>query len=74
MEVSATLAVEAAGHHASLTVPFALRTSPGRLSVTGRAVLRQTDLGLTPFSAMLGALQVQDAVTVQFDLTALAVP
>jgi hypothetical protein len=33
--------------------------------------LRQTDLGLTPYSLMLGALQVQDAMTVKFKIVAL---
>jgi len=32
--------------------------------------LRQTALGLTPYSLMLGALQVQDAITIKFNIVA----
>jgi hypothetical protein len=36
----------------------------------GSLELRQTALGLTPYSLMLGALQVQDAMTVKFSIVA----
>jgi hypothetical protein len=42
----------------------------GRISASGTAVLRQSDMGLTPLSVMLGALQVQDELTVKFKLVA----
>jgi hypothetical protein len=32
--------------------------------------LRQTALGLTPYSLMLGALQVQDAIRIKFNIVA----
>jgi hypothetical protein len=32
--------------------------------------LRQTDMGLQPFSVMLGALKVQDEITVKFTVVA----
>lgn len=67
---TATLAVEVAGHRSELTVPFTLEVDTARLSASGSATLRQTDLGLTPFSVMLGALQVQDELTVKFKLVA----
>jgi hypothetical protein len=53
-------------------VPFVLTISPDRISAAGTAVLRQSDLGLTPISAMLGALQVQDEITVKFKFVAAA--
>jgi hypothetical protein len=34
--------------------------------------LRQSDLGLTPFSVMLGALQVQDEMHIKFKIVASA--
>jgi len=40
------------------------------LSASGSFELRQSALGLTPYSLMLGALQVQDAMTVKFRLVA----
>jgi hypothetical protein len=36
----------------------------------GSFELRQTALGLTPFSLMLGALQVQDAMRIKFEIVA----
>jgi hypothetical protein len=66
----ATLTVGLAGHESTLVVPFVLTISPDRISAAGTAVLRQSDLGLTPISAMLGALQVQDEITVKFKFVA----
>jgi len=40
------------------------------LVASGEVELRQSQLGLTPFSVMMGALQVQDAMRVQFRLIA----
>jgi hypothetical protein len=68
----ATLTVGLAGHESTLVVPFLLTISPDRISAAGTAVLRQSDLGLTPISAMLGALQVQDEITVKFKFVAAA--
>jgi hypothetical protein len=67
----ATLSVRVAGHESRLAVPFTLQTAAGRITASGTAVLRQSAMGLTPFSVMLGALQVQDGLTVKFKLIAL---
>ncbi len=69
----ATVAISIAGHESRIDVPFKLQSDPGRLSVSGSFELRQTELGLTPYSLMLGALQVQDAMTVKFKIIALPV-
>ena len=42
------------------------------VEASGEFPLRQTDLGLTPFSAMLGALQVQDEMRISFHIVAQA--
>ncbi len=70
--MTATLSINVAGRGSSLDVPFTLDIADGRLSGSGTVVLRQTALGLTPYSVMLGALQVQDEVTVKFKLVAVA--
>ena len=41
-----------------------------RLTATGTLELRQSALGLAPYSLMLGALQVQDAMTIKFKIVA----
>jgi YceI-like domain len=66
----ATLVVNVAGHESTLVVPFLLTTTPDRVSGSGTFVLRQSDLGLVPFSILLGALQVQNDMTVKFNLVA----
>jgi hypothetical protein len=66
----ATLTIGVAGHESKIEVPFVLESGPGRLSASGSFELRQSALGLTPYSLMLGALQVQDAMTVKFRLVA----
>jgi hypothetical protein len=68
--LTATLAIGVAGHESTLTAPFTLTSSPDRISAAGSVVLRQSDLGLTPLRVMLGALQVQDDITVRFRFVA----
>lgn len=54
------------------TQPVLLRVerSENKLSVRGEFVLRQTDYGITPFSALGGLMKVGDAVAVSFEVTA----
>jgi hypothetical protein len=66
----ATLTIGVAGHESKIEVPFVLESDSGRSSASGSFELRQSALGLTPYSLMLGALQVQDAMTVKFRLVA----
>jgi YceI-like domain len=68
----ATVAIEAAGHESQLAVPFTLDPSSGRLSATGALTVRQSALGLTPFSIFLGALRVEDAIGLKFTIVAIA--
>ena len=68
---SAAVAISVAGHESTLDVPLTLLADSRRLSATGSLELRQSALGLTPYSLMLGALQVQDAITIKFDIVAL---
>jgi hypothetical protein len=69
--VVASVTIGVAGHESTIDVPFALRMESGRLSATGMLELRQSALGLTPYSLMLGALQVQDQMTVKFKIVAI---
>ena len=70
--LEATLSVSVAGHESTLVVPFSLERSSGRLTASGALTLRQSELGLTPFSVFLGALRVQDEMRVKFNLVAVA--
>ena len=51
-------------------MPFTVDASAGRLHAQGAFTMRQTALGLTPFTALLGALRVEDEMRVKLDLLA----
>lgn len=62
--------VSLAGETRALTVPVALNIQHGTLTAAGRFVIRQTDFGLTPYSAAGGALRVSDEILVRFRIIA----
>lgn len=70
--LTATLTVSVAGHESTFVAPFALETAAGRLSAAGMLELRQSTLGLAPFSVMMGALQVRDDMRLRFKIVAIA--
>jgi polyisoprenoid-binding protein YceI len=69
---AAAVTVTVAGHESQLEVPFNLESSVGRLHASGNFSVRQSALGLTPYSVMLGALRVQDEIRIKFELVAVA--
>jgi hypothetical protein len=69
---SATLAVAVAGHESRQTVTMNIVLAPDRLTASADFSLRQTALGLTPFSVMMGALQVKDEMHVHVRIVARA--
>jgi len=79
------VAIDATGYRmiATLTLNGSTRTmdlspqivlSAGEAGVDGRVALEQTSFGITPFSILGGALQVQDRVSVRFRIRARRVP
>jgi len=66
----ATIAISVAGHESKIEVPFTAQWDSNHLSASGSSQIRQSALGLTPYSLMLGALQVQDAMTIKFKIVA----
>jgi hypothetical protein len=69
-KMTAAVAFSVAGHESKIDVPFALQIDAAHLSASGTLALRQSALGLTPYSLMLGALQVQDTMTIKFKIVA----
>lgn len=59
-------------HISTVIVPVHYQPQAGDLVISGQFPLRQTDLGLTPYSALLGALQVADEMKVRFRVVARA--
>jgi polyisoprenoid-binding protein YceI len=70
VKVHAQITVRGQAH--SLLVPATYELHDNRVVVSGELPVKQTDLGLTPFSALLGALQVEDEMRVRFQLVARA--
>jgi len=62
--------VRGTAHEFSAPVHYA--RAADALTLTGEVRVRQTDLGLKPYSAMLGALQVQDEMLISFRIVARA--
>lgn len=68
--VRADVQVTVRGQPHTISVPVAYSLSGSDLVASGDLPIKQSDLGLTPFSAMLGALQVQDELRVRFRIVA----
>jgi polyisoprenoid-binding protein YceI len=68
LSVSALVSVKDQQHE--VRVPVAVQVEGERLSASGEFKVRQTELGLKPFSALMGAVQVQDEIVVKFKLVA----
>ena len=56
----------------SVTVPVRYELGEDQVVASAEFALKQSDLGLTPFSAFLGALQVQDEMQVRLRIVARA--
>jgi hypothetical protein len=70
--VQVRLQAEVRAAQRTLSVPVRYERSDSTVIASGELPLKQTSLGLTPFSAMLGALQVQDEMQVRFRIVARA--
>jgi polyisoprenoid-binding protein YceI len=68
----AQVEVQIRGERRSISLPVHYQLAADTLTVTGETPLRQSDLGLTPFSAFMGALAVQDEMRVSLRLVARA--
>ncbi len=69
-EWRATVEVTVHGRSTTVVVPVHYESRMDGIVVSGEFPLKQTDLGLTPFSALLGALQVVDEMKVRFRIVA----
>jgi polyisoprenoid-binding protein YceI len=58
--------------HRTISVPLRYELAGDTLTVTGETALRQGELGLTPFTALMGALAVQDEMRVRLRIVARA--
>jgi len=68
------IAVELLGRSVALTVPTKVEIGGDELTASGEFELTHTALGMTPFSVMLGALQVADRMKFVYRIHATAAP
>jgi polyisoprenoid-binding protein YceI len=69
-DLVADVLVNVRGQIRSLSVPVQYHLQADEIVVTSEFPLKQTDLGLTPFSALGGALTVRDGMKVRLELIA----
>jgi hypothetical protein len=62
----AVLTVGIAGHEANISAPCSLQGDAHTLIAVGSMELRQTAIGIAPYSLLHGALQVQDEMQLKF--------
>jgi len=55
-----------------LDIPVTVSQSPDTLMISGEMELLQSAFGITPYSTLFGAIAVQDAVRVKFEIVARA--
>jgi hypothetical protein len=65
-----TTRINVRGQNYHIRVPLRLQRGASDLTASGEFTLRQSELGLTPFSVMMGALRVSDAMQVRFRIVA----
>lgn len=70
--VVAWLDAQVRDQHRTISVPLRYELAGDTVTLTGETALRQGELGLTPFTALLGALAVQDEMRVRFRIVARA--
>ena len=68
--VTVELTVTLRDHTSHLTVPVKWQRSGNTLQASGEFTFTQTSLGLEPYSLLLGALRVSDAIQARFQLVA----
>jgi polyisoprenoid-binding protein YceI len=68
----AQVSVSIRGQTRTVTVPIRYEVHDDEVRAQGQLALKQTDLGLTPFSLLGGALRVEDEMTVKFSFVARA--
>ena len=53
-----------------IAVPVTVSATPQLLRATGRITIKQTDFGITPYSAAAGSIKVKNEVVVSFNIVA----
>jgi hypothetical protein len=68
--MQASVHIKVKDQERDIQVPVAVQYEGDRLTATGEFQVKQSELGLKPFSVLGGALQVQDQMKVKFSIRA----
>jgi polyisoprenoid-binding protein YceI len=68
------LTIRIAGKTVEVTAPAAVEIGPNTVEASGAFTLTHAELGLTPFSVMMGALQVAEEIGFEYDIRAVREP
>lgn len=68
LKVVGDFGLHGVGHR--ITLPVAVVVKGDSVRATGSLKFRQTDYGITPYTAAVGTIRVKDEVTVSFDIVA----
>ncbi len=69
-EFDVTFEIDVRGQKHVLTAPVHIEELGDRLTARGEMTVKQTDLGITPFTAAMGALAIRDEIRIRFDIHA----
>jgi hypothetical protein len=67
---TAEVVVAARGQLSRIVIPMNVSTTNGVTRAKGKFSLKQSDIGITPFSIMMGAIAVRDELEIEYSLTA----
>lgn len=67
--LTADIVVAARGTLRRLSIPVNFTATESELGASGKLTLKQTELGITPFSIMMGALAVRDELDIEYSIT-----
>jgi hypothetical protein len=68
--LSADIVLAARGELSRVTVPVTIEEArPDMLIANGKFTLRQSDVGLAPFSVLMGAIAVRDELEIEYSIT-----
>jgi hypothetical protein len=68
--LTAEAVVAARGQLSRILIPVTLATAAGVTTASGEFTLKQSAIGMTPFSILMGAIAVRDELEIRYSLTA----
>jgi hypothetical protein len=69
-KLTADIIVAVGGKLSVIAMPLTLGMTGETITASGKSSLNQTDIGITPFSIMMGAIAVRDELEIEYTVTA----